>query len=447
MARVLTTTGIISASLLIVAHAHGQPAYSIKKIGPLPEDPGSRAEAINNAAQIAGWSIGPFGERPYRWSDGLIEMLPITGASTDNIAFGMNNRGDVVGRTHFPGAISNGALWVQSDTGEWSVTDLGVLPGFAFSQANDIADSGTLIVGDVDDAFDLWMATAWEYDPDASPPWQIMNLGALPNYYGSFAYGVNSAGTAVGASYIPFQQRTATRWMRTHTGWTIEALPYLPSGFAQSYAYAVNENGITTGWAMASTGLHHVVLWNDGGIVDLGAYPNEDTRGLDLNIHNHVVGDTWARAVLARDGQIHDLNDLIPPDTDWVLRSAAGINDHGQITGSGTINGIWHSYLLTPATMTLDGPEPGVVSEPNTFTLTAASDEECFLYYSFSAGEAAISGCSGVVLNLDSPELLAVFPGATSITIQLPDAFAGETVYFQAVNPGGCAVSNVIRHS
>ena len=42
------------------------------------------------------------------------------------------------------------------------------------------------------------------------------------------------------------------------------------------------------------------------------------------------------------------LDNLIPPNSGWVLEFANAINDHGQITGSGTHNGATRAFLLTP---------------------------------------------------------------------------------------------------
>ena len=43
-----------------------------------------------------------------------------------------------------------------------------------------------------------------------------------------------------------------------------------------------------------------------------------------------------------------DLNDRIDTDTGWVLIDAVDINDLGQITGTGLIDGGKRAYLLTP---------------------------------------------------------------------------------------------------
>jgi probable HAF family extracellular repeat protein len=42
------------------------------------------------------------------------------------------------------------------------------------------------------------------------------------------------------------------------------------------------------------------------------------------------------------------LNDEIAAGSGWVLNSAEDINNNGQITGTGMINGRQHAFLLTP---------------------------------------------------------------------------------------------------
>jgi len=42
-----------------------------------------------------------------------------------------------------------------------------------------------------------------------------------------------------------------------------------------------------------------------------------------------------------------DLNSLISPDSNWILYNATGINDAGQITGNGIVNGEYRAFLLT----------------------------------------------------------------------------------------------------
>jgi len=43
-----------------------------------------------------------------------------------------------------------------------------------------------------------------------------------------------------------------------------------------------------------------------------------------------------------------DLNKLIPTGSGWVLQQAFGINNAGQIVGTGTHNGQSRGFLLSP---------------------------------------------------------------------------------------------------
>jgi probable HAF family extracellular repeat protein len=55
------------------------------------------------------------------------------------------------------------------------------------------------------------------------------------------------------------------------------------------------------------------------------------------------------RAFLCSDGILVDLNQLLPPNCGWMLLKANGINDAGQIVGTGLHNGKRHAFLLSPA--------------------------------------------------------------------------------------------------
>lgn len=446
----IVRSGMAVAATLVATQGWAQTGYSIKKLGPLSGDGGSSASGVNNSAQVSGWSIGS-GERPYRWSAGVMEALPIAGSGTSNFALGINEAGQVVGYASFPGAASNAALWTRDDNGTWGVEDLGILQGFAFSRAADLTDDGRLAVGDVDDAIDGFLAVAFEYDDDASPPWQVVSMGVLSGYDVSYAHGVNNDGVAVGGS---FDYSTAsvrgTMWTRGGSGWTSEALPLLSGGSA-NLAWAINDDGAVTGWADASDSLAHAVIWHHDAIIDLGAYPNENTIGLAINNNETVVGETWSasgreRAFIADNNQILDLNDLIPPDTGWDLKTATGINDDGQIVGEGHLGGFRHSFLLTPVSGSLTGPTPGQVGL-NSFTVTMNTNTYVYLFYSYATGETAIPNCPAVPLNLDNATYIATFPsGGGTVTVDLPDEFSGQTVYFQAY-ASGCKVSNVVKHT
>ncbi len=88
---------------------------------------------------------------------------------------------------------------------------------------------------------------------------------------------------------------------------------------------------------------------------DLGTLPGDlDSFAYGINDAGQVVGYSFMgeqgpeRAYLWSAGVMTDLNDLIPPDSGWVLDEAYAINDAGQIVGGGTFNGEGRAFRLTP---------------------------------------------------------------------------------------------------
>lgn len=79
-------------------------------------------------------------------------------------------------------------------------------------------------------------------------------------------------------------------------------------------------------------------------------------RGWITGIAGNGTAD--AHAVLYRNGQIQDLNDLISPENaqHWALISGIGLNNNGQITGYGVLDGESSVFIATPV------PEPATTS-------------------------------------------------------------------------------------
>jgi hypothetical protein len=55
-----------------------------------------------------------------------------------------------------------------------------------------------------------------------------------------------------------------------------------------------------------------------------------------------------SRAFVWFNGMMFDLNELVNPDSGWTLDAAYGINDAGQIVGSGLWNGQATAFRLDP---------------------------------------------------------------------------------------------------
>jgi hypothetical protein len=54
------------------------------------------------------------------------------------------------------------------------------------------------------------------------------------------------------------------------------------------------------------------------------------------------------RAVIWRNLELYDLNELVVGGGDWLLESAWAINEKGQIVGAGRLGGVESGFLLTP---------------------------------------------------------------------------------------------------
>jgi probable HAF family extracellular repeat protein len=99
----------------------------------------------------------------------------------------------------------------------------------------------------------------------------------------------------------------------------------------------------------------------DGGTMHvLGTLGGAESHAVGLNASGQIVGysDTSGAGFDAfmydsTHGMV-DLNSLIDPSSGWSLYAASGINDLGQITGSGVIGQQVRAFVLTP----IGVPEP-----------------------------------------------------------------------------------------
>jgi probable HAF family extracellular repeat protein len=82
-----------------------------------------------------------------------------------------------------------------------------------------------------------------------------------------------------------------------------------------------------------------------GGTTSAGCYINDSNQIVGFSSTATSASDA---TIWTQKGGMQDLNNLIPPNSGWVLVLANSINNAGQITGYGTINGEDHAFLLTP---------------------------------------------------------------------------------------------------
>jgi probable HAF family extracellular repeat protein len=129
-----------------------------------------------------------------------------------------------------------------------------------------------------------------------------------------------------------------------------------PANF--SVAFGVNERSDVVGEANIGAGTYHAFHWSAGTMTDI--HPDlglRHSRANEVNARSQIVGHVSGfynfatingRAIIWHNGTAWDLNDLVPENAGWVLRSAEGINDRGQIVGFGIFQGETRAFLLTP---------------------------------------------------------------------------------------------------
>ena len=145
-------------------------------------------------------------------------------------------------------------------------------------------------------------------------------------------------------------------------------------GGTVSDAYAINSAGQVVGAAALAGDLTvHATLFSTSGgnNIDLGTLGGANSFAYAINSAGQVVGTSnttggsdydaflWTGA-----GGMVNLESLIDPQAGWDLDEARGINDSGQIVGTGRHNGQTRAFLMTliPEDNTGNVPEPGTLA-------------------------------------------------------------------------------------
>src|SRR6267378_5628583 len=295
-----------------------------------------------------------------------VSDLPGLGG-TSNGGNSINDQTWVSGYARLPDRNRHAALWRNS-----LLTDLFTLGGPNSSVTWNVKNTAGIIVGISQTATPEPLGESWSSAAFYSPPnnvgyinlgfvWQNNQMRGLPPFPGGnngFATGANNLGQVVGWAengiHGPnccctqvLQFRPAV-WDLT-SGDQIHDLPLI-AGDTSGAATAINDNGQIVGISGIcdqAVGRHtakHAVLWENGGVTDLGTFPapwwNTPTA---INQHGDIVGfagdpafvegDVLHAFMWTREDGLRPLKPLKGRTPQHVDSEAYGINERGQVVG------------------------------------------------------------------------------------------------------------------
>jgi probable HAF family extracellular repeat protein len=346
----------LALSLGMSAPAWADQIYRVTDLGNL------QVSGITRDGRVIGdeiYTSGPNrGERlSVIYQDGTKTPVTVPGTG-QNVAYAVMSPGGTIaysavlnanpspGTTH---VIKDGRVY---DAG--TASDGYLVGGGEYSVPHAVNDAG--VVAGESHAYGRWNRAFMSSPDPVSGAYRPVAMGANGGSV-SNAFGVNSQGTVVG-------------WSDVVLKWKNHAFVGTPSndigtlGGANSMALAINDKGQVVGWSDTGTDPNsswpqHAFLYDSKGMHDLGTLPGvANSMALAINSLGQSVGSSGDRAVLFASGQVVDLTQLLPSVSGWVLKRASGINDLGQIIGTGTLDGATHSFLLTPTGEPLPVPEP-----------------------------------------------------------------------------------------
>jgi putative transposase len=357
----------VFGALFAAGHAHAA-TYTIVDLGTLGGSTSNTYgySAINAAGQVVGES-NTAGDATYHafrtTANGTLnaaadlDLNPLIGP--DSGASGINDSGQVVGYTYVDQTSHAHAFRTTANGKIDAASDLGTLYGLS-SEAYGINASGQTVGYAVNASNGYTLAFRTTANGTINPAAALGTLGGS----NSMAFAINASGQAVGRAQTTGD--ATSHAFRTTANGTINPASDLGTlGGSYSTATGINDAGQTVGNSyLTGDAVYHAFRTTANGTIDaasdLGTLGGSDSEAVTINNSGQVVGnssianDTGQHAFIVNGtGPMQDLNAMIPANSGWVLVSANGINDSGQIAGDGIApNGQVHAFLLTPT------PEP-----------------------------------------------------------------------------------------
>lgn len=377
-----------------IFHAFKAREDEVTDLGALPtaSQHCSIADSINDNGDVAGISeiadaIDPIFQneqlRAVLFTDGRVINLGTLDGGVESLAFGINNRDQIVGTavntTPDPfsliyfglGGFTNGTqaravLYERRFGSNVSIRDLGTLGG-PDAQGAFVNERGQV----AGNSYTNYTPNATTHMPPLEPfLWtdgKMRDVGNLGGDYG-FPNALNDRGEVTGDTSVAADPAACfTGTPNCHVFlWNgarvLDLTTASPVGKPISAA-AINDAGDVVGFAAFPRAPMDAFLWRNGALTDLGHLNDCGSFSAAINSRDQVVGGTFTcaagvtpKAFLWEHGTMFDLNALIPPNSNLQLLEADAINDKGVIVGQGVPQGVSSSdftrmgrvFLLIP---------------------------------------------------------------------------------------------------
>jgi probable HAF family extracellular repeat protein len=337
--RVLRTM-TLALTLAAAGPLLAAPRYTITELPASQPGGSSVGYRINSSGTVLGLDSG---QAALFAGGGVTDLSPLAGPS--GLVRGLNDAGYVVGY-----GLNAGGQVRAFQTGAEGLIPLPSL-GYRIDAPVDMNNAG-VAAGSMITLQGHEHAAIWTSD-------SVLDFGVMPGQRDARAVAINNLGQVAGNS-----------GPRGFT-WT-DAGGFVDIGTlgGATTVTDINDNGWVTGLSeLVPGGATSAFIYNGATMSAFGPIgkvtPFLSTQPWAINRDGVAVGvsqrdDRFFTAFVYRDGETMELQTLIDPALGWELRAAYDINEAGQITGAGYLNGRQSAFILTPIKTTAAVPEPGV---------------------------------------------------------------------------------------
>jgi probable HAF family extracellular repeat protein len=343
--------------------------YTVTSLGTLGGD--VRAFGVSPCNEVVGDYFNAQGSPiAFRWDPvtGTMLSLGTLGGGTQSSASAANTMGVVAGFSEVATGGSQAFRWSDANgNGANDAGEMQQLPNLGGSSlAYDINDAG-LIVGS-SDVGGLPHPVVWNGNT-------VTDLD--PSGIGGVAYALNAGGDAVGETWTAAGPKHAAVFRNG------QVIDLGTLGGANSVARDINDSGVVVGESTTADGTTRGFRWEDkngngasdpGEMEDLGTLGGDNSFAKGINNAGDIVGysdfDSSGplHSFVLRGGEMHDLDALIPAGSGWQINKVFGVNDAGQLVGSGFLNTSQSGFLLVAGTSGQPNRCPRIQTFTNVFS-------------------------------------------------------------------------------